>query len=359
MVATVGGVCFAFDLGGNVTWLRREAWLPSVIDPLYDDHWLSPPVFQNGLVYLTIPQGRRVLALDPHTGRARWSAVLADLQGLASVTPRELLVWERDGLAALDPESGAVRWRSELPGMLGPVSVTEHAVWVPGVRPSRGRRGWVQLLELDRATGVVRREAPWELPEADDWRFGPWWRIDDRLWGLATQGWNDPHRHLVRLSPVPDTTSAPPADPLLGVWVPQFAPEFNREVERLLPGWRLYGVPQGRLKPEAGDVRGESGVLIARGEGTGQIRLAQTIPVEGARLELRVGHEPGHAVHWQVRVAGTVVFEQQSPAEAPPWATWNVALPASPAPRLVEILATSPEKKPFTTTWKRLTLLAP
>jgi outer membrane protein assembly factor BamB len=108
----------AFDPEG------RPAWTFS-----YWFSWIeSTPAVRDGLLYVGGSDYARVSAIDPATGRARWSTVVHGLSwGTPLVTARHVfagtvnqnlagtLIDHRAGLVKLDRATGAVRWRLELP----------------------------------------------------------------------------------------------------------------------------------------------------------------------------------------------------------------------------------------------------
>jgi outer membrane protein assembly factor BamB len=108
----------AVDLDGNPAW-RFSYWFS----------WIeSTPALRDGLLYLGGSDYARISAIDPATGRARWSTVVHGLSwGTPLVTERHVfagtvnqnlpgtLIDHRAGLVKLDRATGAVRWRLELP----------------------------------------------------------------------------------------------------------------------------------------------------------------------------------------------------------------------------------------------------
>jgi outer membrane protein assembly factor BamB len=70
---------------------------------------------------LLVRRGDRLEALDPRTGRPRWSRQLPGARptGLAGARGGPLLLAEPGALTALDAATGATRWRLDLPGASG------------------------------------------------------------------------------------------------------------------------------------------------------------------------------------------------------------------------------------------------
>jgi outer membrane protein assembly factor BamB len=91
--------------------------------------WIeSTPAVRDGLLYLGASDYARVSAIEPATGRARWSTVVHGMTwGTPLVTDRHVfagtvnqnlpgtLIRHRAGLVKLDRATGAVLWRRALP----------------------------------------------------------------------------------------------------------------------------------------------------------------------------------------------------------------------------------------------------
>ncbi|MET7608476.1 serine/threonine-protein kinase [Streptomyces avermitilis] len=152
---------------GKVLWSRGDA-------ERQNDGTVRPPVLSGGLLHVVSHGGKRLAALDPATGKTRWSHDLAayggrfaQVGGVVLLTGADARVtaldaatgeekWHRripgqpqpafvsygDGLAytvaaagsgtqvaAVDPESGATRWQRRFDGALSLVGAHEGAVW--------------------------------------------------------------------------------------------------------------------------------------------------------------------------------------------------------------------------------------
>jgi outer membrane protein assembly factor BamB len=89
--------------------------------------WVEPtPRLVDGTLYIGGSDYRRVSALDPATGKARWAtdvrgltwgtpAVSSDTVFAGSSSQRGAIVEHEGGLAAIDRKSGAVKWRAAVP----------------------------------------------------------------------------------------------------------------------------------------------------------------------------------------------------------------------------------------------------
>lgn len=115
--------------------------------------FVAPPLLlPGGAVAVADVQGR-VAALDPATGRARWTADVGAPVYVAMAAGSDLVVvpTTRSTLVALDAATGAVRWTVEAPAArvrFSPPTVTDGAVFAGA---SDGL-----LRCLDAATGVER-----------------------------------------------------------------------------------------------------------------------------------------------------------------------------------------------------------
>ena len=137
-VKTGGGVVTTPVVAGGRLVAGSRDYLLHGFDPVsgapawrfsYWFSWIeSTPALRDGLLYLGGSDYARVSAIDPATGRARWSTVVHGLSwGTPLVTDRHVfagtvnqnipgtLIAHRAGLLKLDRATGAVLWRIELP----------------------------------------------------------------------------------------------------------------------------------------------------------------------------------------------------------------------------------------------------
>lgn len=356
-VATLPGLVCRFDIQGSLQWMRRETWLPARVDPLSENALVMPPHWSGDRIILSVPHGRRVLCLHADTGRVLWSVPLAELQGLVHVDAELVLAAGRDQLTAIAADAGRVLWSHSLDRALGPVAVDAQTVRALRRQTSNSERGWVQLVELDRATGTLQREIPWDFPEADDWRIGPWWQTNDGVWALTGQTWRDPQRELVRLLPLTDApTHLKLAAGLPTWWLPSGV-EWQRELAWVLPGWQLSGVTTDRLRRSPDPVAGERPVLLVRCDSRQTVRAIRSIPGSARRLTLRVGTEPQQSTRWVVQLDDEVLFDEEFAPSTESWLIREVTLPESDAAtRLLQVQCSGTSDRPFTTRWHRLDL---
>ncbi|MFJ8826315.1 PQQ-binding-like beta-propeller repeat protein [Streptomyces sp. NPDC102467] len=182
---------------GKVLWQRTAAGGGSA----------PAPVLAGGLVQVVSPDGARLLALDPATGKTRWSMGISAYQGQVQPVGDTVLLAAPDGtvtaidgatgtqrwrhrlpvtqpvlsyvggglayvttlapdgvntlVSAVDPATGAVRWQHGSPGTATPAGVGDGVVWCT----QRGAEGsTVALVGHRLSDGGVARRVPLALP---------------------------------------------------------------------------------------------------------------------------------------------------------------------------------------------------
>ncbi len=357
LIAALGGAVIGFDLEGTVHWLRREPWLPTRLDPLLENQRITPPAILGDRTILATPGGRRVLCLSVETGTVHWKAAVSDLQGLLYVDDRLVLAATPDQIIALEASSGKRLWQQALNHNPGPVAVTGTSIFAIQRLSTTGERGWPELVELDRQTGAVRRTIPWNVPEQDDLRFGPWWQTGAEVWGLSGQGWREPQREIVRLQAQPGMPLIPETSSALNAWSSPLPVSLQRDLQLTLPGWQVYGVAADRLRKLPDEIHGEREVLQIRCEAGQPVRCVRVVGPRAERLRARVGCPPEQACRWQVLVDGVIVKEWEISANAGPWQNLEVTLPdPDGSDRLIQIVAQAAGNEAVTTYWKQLVI---
>ncbi|MET9493628.1 serine/threonine-protein kinase [Streptomyces sp. NPDC006552] len=92
---------------GSVLWLRKASG--GAVGS-------AAPVLAGGLLQVVSPDGARLYALDPATGRTRWSMGVSAYQGQVQPAGDAVLLAAPDGtLTAVDAGTGERRWRQRLP----------------------------------------------------------------------------------------------------------------------------------------------------------------------------------------------------------------------------------------------------
>ncbi|AWW38300.1 serine/threonine-protein kinase [Streptomyces cadmiisoli] len=144
---------------GDVRWARAAAGARA-------DGDVRPPVLSGGLLHVFSDGGRRLDALDPATGRTRWSQDVARYDGrIAHVGGTVLLTGRDSQVTALDAATGERVWRRAVDGVTQPVFQSygdriAYAVDADGtgtrvtaVDPRTGDAHWQR--RLDGALGLV------------------------------------------------------------------------------------------------------------------------------------------------------------------------------------------------------------
>ncbi|WP_171109098.1 MULTISPECIES: serine/threonine-protein kinase [unclassified Streptomyces] len=153
--------------GGSALYCTRPGVLAAAVDPLDGEvQWaragsdqradgnVQPPVLAGGLLHVVFEGSRRLAALDPATGRTRWSHDIARYDGrIAHVGGFVLLTGPDSTVTALDAATGERKWRHRIAGLTQPVFQSyggrvAYAVTADGA----GTR----VTAVDPETGAVR-----------------------------------------------------------------------------------------------------------------------------------------------------------------------------------------------------------
>ncbi|MEW1646256.1 serine/threonine-protein kinase [Streptomyces sp. NPDC091219] len=144
------GVVFALDPSdGRVLWRHSVA----------TTHRNGPPVLSGGLVQPSLDSGRRLEALDPATGRARWEKTVPAYTGLADAGGMLLLTHADGTVTGVDGATGDTRWSHRIPGQQAPyfTSFTGDSSAYATNTSEDGTR--TRVTAVDPATGAVRWDA--------------------------------------------------------------------------------------------------------------------------------------------------------------------------------------------------------
>ncbi|GAA2519339.1 serine/threonine-protein kinase [Streptomyces longisporus] len=143
------GLVFALDPSdGALLWRHRTD----------TTRWIAPPVLSGGLVQLPLAdRGRRLEALDPASGKARWERKVPAYDSVQPVGSMLLLVRADGKVTGVDSASGTTRWSRAIPGQtalafssfagdptayLASVSGDGSSTRVSAVDPVRGEVRW-------------------------------------------------------------------------------------------------------------------------------------------------------------------------------------------------------------------------
>ncbi|MDT3399970.1 PQQ-binding-like beta-propeller repeat protein, partial [Streptomyces sp. B1866] len=141
--------------GGRVVWSRPAASRPDQGPP-------QPPVLAGGLVQVLSPDGGRLEALDPATGRPRWTRDVSGYGGRVYRTADAVLLVAADGtVTAVDAATNRERWRRAFPGHALPT-------FTAGLPGDGGRTAYAvttaddgsrtRVTAVDTTRGTVRRQ---------------------------------------------------------------------------------------------------------------------------------------------------------------------------------------------------------
>lgn len=367
VVAVVGGVILAFDVSGNVLWMRRETWLPPKIDPQADDYLHSPPSFfgdaSQSVVVVASPSSREVQAIDVHSGRTRWKNIVPTLQGLLTATDTLVVLSTSTELTGLSPMTGAVVWQRSIPDRMTGLRVDGDQFVIAIQRESANKKAWPQLAWFDLATGVPRGEAQLELDDQNDWQLGPFFTVGETWWTLIGRPGTKPQRDLARLLPVGEPAPQPWSDPQWDNWL---TPGMNerRTVQSVLPGWQPLSFTPNAFAVPASPVRDQQPVLIAKSAKAAEpVRFLRTIKVgdnPAAGLQVRVGHQSGQRWQLEVRVGNRVLLSEPVTDETAPngWLEKSVPLATFAGQAVtLQLLQANLDNKPIEGLWHEVRII--
>ncbi|WP_406458628.1 serine/threonine-protein kinase [Streptomyces sp. NBC_01622] len=144
------GVVFALDPSdGRVLWRHSVA----------TTHRSGPPVLSNGLVQPSLDSGRRLEALDPASGKARWHKTVPAYTGLADAGGMLLLTHADGTVTAVDGASGATKWSHRIPGQQAPYFTSFTGDLSAYATNTSDDGATTRVTAVDPDTGAVRWDA--------------------------------------------------------------------------------------------------------------------------------------------------------------------------------------------------------
>jgi serine/threonine protein kinase len=144
------GVVFALDPSdGRVLWRHSVA----------TTHRSGPPVLSSGLVQPSLDSGRRLEALDPASGKARWQKTVPAYTGLADAGGMLLLTHADGTVTAVDSASGATRWSHRIPGQQAPYFTSFTGDPSAYATNTSDDGATTRVTAVDPDTGAVRWDA--------------------------------------------------------------------------------------------------------------------------------------------------------------------------------------------------------
>lgn len=362
VVACVGGTVACFGLDGALQWVRQAVWCPPKLDPLSDDHYVSVPLISERDVLVSLPGSRSVECLDLSTGRRLWNYIAADLQGLLGATSQRVVLRGLRSVTVCDRATGRVLWQRELDQALTAWTASADYVVVCRVLPQRAQRGWLQVVWWDAGTGAEVAEMPVDAEPREDWRFGPWFTVDQQLWAFAGQTWRDPHRDLVTVVPLPNSEAGPWDQAELAAWQSPLNHEERRLAQMVLPGWSPMVAGKDVLSLASGEVHGRSPVLVSRLKKEGVLQFLRHVHLpehKTTSLFLRVGHQPRQRWQLQVRIDAQLVVDRtvDESNSQQGWVEHSISLgPSTGRSVLVEVSQHNLDNQSTEGLWHRLAI---
>lgn len=246
----LSGVSGCCDAQGQTIWLRRQAWLPTTMDPYRYRRAFDPPLLVGNTIIVTQPGVPVIEALDQRSGRLQWTRSTPDLRRMLGLCEGRLLVETQNGLEAVDPTNGQIAWRYNAADLLDaillpapglpvappptvPAVATASALPVvpptsPRILLSRvidgpGNANVPCLVWIDAATGLEAGYLPIETLTDKEPRLGPILATPTVTWIFSGKGRVDGRRDLLALTSVPEKGLVRSVDQALwSGWLPEF-----------------------------------------------------------------------------------------------------------------------------------------
>ncbi|MET9834673.1 serine/threonine-protein kinase [Streptomyces sp. NPDC006385] len=119
----------------------------------------APPVLSGGLAHVLTHAGRRLEALDPSSGEARWTLDVSSYRGFRYAGGMLLLIGADGRVTGVDSASGETRWARRIPGLSeGYVVSFAESPWV-FVASTSADGSRTRVMAVDPNTGDVRWDA--------------------------------------------------------------------------------------------------------------------------------------------------------------------------------------------------------
>ncbi|MGW1986384.1 serine/threonine-protein kinase [Streptomyces collinus] len=141
------GTAYALDpKDGSLLWRRTVA----------EDRASGPPAPAGGLLVLPTDGGRRVVALDPASGRPRWQRALPANTGLRVADGMVLVAGTDRVVTGFDGRSGKERWHHRLPGRDTPTLAVFPGDPLVHAATASADGAYTLFTALDAHTGTAR-----------------------------------------------------------------------------------------------------------------------------------------------------------------------------------------------------------
>jgi outer membrane protein assembly factor BamB len=304
-VCQIGPVTACLNSAGDLSWLRRRAWLPAPIDDLANDHRAAEPVIAGNRLVIYLPGSRTLDAIDIATGKLVWRTPIPEGRGLRGVAASRAVVDVGGGLTGLDIATGKITWHTPVQNLLEAMAMDDRTI----VCARRGRAATPAhrpcLVWLETVSGREIAQTQIEVAEKEEWQLGPLFQAGGKTWFLGGAGWKDHRRELLELSAVTASPPAPFENATLRHWAPELTDAERSAFASVVPTWWPVAESRSRWQFAPGDVRGESRCLISRtGENQQPTWLASRldVPAGTPSLHLRVANQPGQRWRLLVRI---------------------------------------------------------
>jgi serine/threonine protein kinase/outer membrane protein assembly factor BamB len=133
---------------GKVLWTRKAK--------VTEDVPSTAPVISGGLLHTVTPDGKQLLALDPRTGKTRWTLDIAAYTGGVQHTSDTVLLTSPDGtITGVDGATGERLWRDRVTGRSLPSLAYFGGDLVYATTPTSDDAS-TQVIAVDPRTGDVR-----------------------------------------------------------------------------------------------------------------------------------------------------------------------------------------------------------
>ncbi|MFD8308014.1 serine/threonine-protein kinase [Streptomyces sp. NPDC059690] len=120
---------------------------------------LPAPVVSGGLVQVLAGDGKRVEALDPSSGRTRWSLDVSAYRGIRYAGGMLLLSGADGKVTGVDSASGTTRWSRRIPGLSEPYFLSFPGSPLAIATTVTGDGTRTRVTAVDATTGDVRWDA--------------------------------------------------------------------------------------------------------------------------------------------------------------------------------------------------------
>ncbi|WP_369234105.1 serine/threonine-protein kinase [Streptomyces sp. R21] len=118
-----------------------------------------PPVLSGGLVHVMSDKDKRLEALDPSSGRTRWTRDVSAYDSLRYADGTVLLTGADGTVTGVDSASGDMKWRHRIPGQPVPYFTSFDGDPLAYATSAVGNGSRTRVTAVDPATGDVRWEA--------------------------------------------------------------------------------------------------------------------------------------------------------------------------------------------------------